>query len=102
MEKVQKIVEQINYLKRENIAYSGNEEKIRDGEFEIMSKHFPGLREEIIKTNKNIDWEFATTIGQLLTDDLTLSKWIILKEFIEGRNQEYDVMGSFDENGDLI
>ena len=38
MEKVQKIVEQINYLKRENIAYSGNEEKIRDGEFKIMSK----------------------------------------------------------------
>ena len=102
MEKVQKIADKINYLKRNLRVKMKDEQDIEYGDFEIMSEYFPGLREEIIKTNKNIDFDFATTIGNLLTDDLTLSKWIILKEFIEGRKPEHDVMGSFDENGDLI
>tara|TARA_R110000803_G_scaffold7715_2_gene24841 strand:+ start:241 stop:549 length:309 start_codon:yes stop_codon:yes gene_type:complete len=102
MEKAREIADKINYLKRENIAYSGNEENIENGEFKIMSKYFPKLRREIMNTNENISYDFATTVGQLLTDDLTVSKWIILKEFIEGRKPEHDVMGSFDENGNLI
>tara|TARA_R110000803_G_scaffold108206_1_gene176456 strand:+ start:879 stop:1187 length:309 start_codon:yes stop_codon:yes gene_type:complete len=102
MEKVQKIADKINHLKRNLRVKMKDEQDIEYGDFDIMSKYFPKLRREIMNTNESISYDFATTIGQLLTDDLTLSKWIILKEFIEGRNKEYDVMGSFDENGDLI
>ena len=50
-----------------------------------MSKYFPKLRIEIMNTNKSISYDFATSIGQLLTDDLKVSEWNILKGFIEGK-----------------
>jgi len=89
MQKAREISEQINHLKRDLRAESINKKNsdglIEYGDFDIMSKYFPKLRIEIMNTDKSISYDFATSIGQLLTDDLKVSEWNILKGFIEGK-----------------
>lgn len=85
MQKAREISEKINHLKRNLRVKMKDEQDIEYGDFNIMSKYFPKLRREIMNTNESISYDFATSIGQLLTDDLKVSEWIILKEFIEGK-----------------
>jgi hypothetical protein len=85
MQKAREISEKINHLKRNLRVKMKDEQDIEYGDFEIMSEHFPKLRREIMNTNESISYDFATSIGQLLTDDLKVSEWMILKEFIEGK-----------------